>query len=667
MYLKKTLLVFILALTLSSISCKKEKLEETVFEKSSLVKEDATKVWLRKNVNYKKDKDHYFKVFYNYYQDKINSKKYDDASKILDVITTKFVYFYDFDPKLTKIVNEFNSKYRSKLEPIKTLFVDNYYGNLEFDLDNIEKAKEYLLKITAFEPIDYKSCLKIARAHYDLSYAYFILGDISNSIKANEKSRIYSIKIGDDEGVASTYVNYINIYKANGSFEKAIEYADKAIAIFKKNNNTYDYFMSKYNKCNVYGFFDKNIEKNKAIHQTYKEYIESNFDSDVLLLCISDYEIEALVQENKMEEAKKALDKIKITAAVNPSQNWQNDYQATLALYEIKKDPINCNVTYIKNALPNLLKNKNYERANLFYNVLLNKAIVNKDFEKALYYTQEAFRTKDSLTSVLNAIKNSELALTFETKKKEQKIALQEKTINYNNTIIALLVSLFIGLFLTVLIFFTLQKQKKLKIEKQRNLLFTKQLLETTEEERKRIASDLHDSVSHELLGLKNIFESKAEIVNQKIDAIINDIRAISRNLHPVMFEKIGLKASIEQLVEKTQTSNNFVVTSDIEYSGSLSSAVELQIYRIVQETLTNIIKHANAFAAKITLYENENSLFFEIKDNGKGFNVSEKLKSKQAFGLHNVIERSRAINGESKIYSCENGTVITIEIKKQS
>jgi two-component system NarL family sensor kinase len=242
---------------------------------------------------------------------------------------------------------------------------------------------------------------------------------------------------------------------------------------------------------------------------------------------------------------------------------------------------------------------------------------------------------------------------------------LKKKTILNNNITIALLISCLIGFLLFVIALNLIRKQKQLKAERQNVQQYTKQLLEKTEEERKRIASDLHDSVSHELLGLKNTFEEKSEITNAKIDSIINDIRIISRNLHPIMFDKIGLKSSIEQLVERTQSMHDFLVTSEIDYNETLPVADELQIYRIVQEALSNIIKYANAVAAKITISERNSSFLVEIKDNGIGFNVSETLNGKDAFGLHNIIERSRVIGGEAKILSDKKGTIITVEIKK--
>lgn len=659
--IKKIIFLFI---TFFTLSCR-EKKENFYFEKVTSPKEEPTKVWLRKNENYNADKEHYLKVFLDYYQSKMAKGEYSDASKILDLVTTKFVYFYDFDPRLTNVVKEFDERYRSELPPISTIYIDSYYGNLEFDRDHLNQAKDYFLKITALEPDDYKSCYKIARAYYDLSYTYFVLGDLKNSIEANEKSRNYSIRIRDQESIASVESNYVNIYKANGSFQKAVASADEVIKVSKEIGNTYDYFMGKYNKCSVYGFFNKHQLKNKYIHETYKEYITSQYDNDVLLLCISDYEIEALVEEDKLDDAQIVLDRIKPVAEKNTSQNWQKDYQATLALYQIARDVKTCNTKYIENSLPNLLEHKNYERANLFYSVLLEKAIQSRDLDKVVFYNNEVYRTKDSLSSAKSKLINLELAAKYETKEKEQEIKLQQETIINKNAVIMALILVFIALSLAIIIYYLKQKQKKLSLEKERSLQFTKNLLDKTEEERKRIASDLHDSVSHELLSLKHSFEISQLQLNEKVDSIINDIRAISRNLHPVLFEKIGLEASLEQFIERIQNTHRFMVSSEINYQDGLSTEKELQIYRIVQEAVSNIIKYADAIAAKVILTENKDTVIVEILDNGKGFNVKETLEKKDTFGLHNMIERSKAIGGQAHITSNDKGTKIVVQIKK--
>ncbi|MBP8156709.1 MAG: hypothetical protein KAX81_06745, partial [Leadbetterella sp.] len=136
---------------------------------------------------------------------------------------------------------------------------------------------------------------------------------------------------------------------------------------------------------------------------------------------------------------------------------------------------------------------------------------------------------------------------------------------------------------------------------------------------------------------------------------------------HPVMFDKIGLIPNVEQLLERVQNQNNFFVSAELKYSGFLTSADELQIYRIIQEALTNIIKYAKAHAAKISIIDDSSQLLIEIKDNGVGFNVKETLNSQKAFGLHNIIERSRIIGGIAHIGSNSEGTTVSIKIDKKS
>jgi signal transduction histidine kinase len=213
--------------------------------------------------------------------------------------------------------------------------------------------------------------------------------------------------------------------------------------------------------------------------------------------------------------------------------------------------------------------------------------------------------------------------------------------------------------------FLEIERANQLIQDKINSMNFTKQLLENTEVERKRIATDLHDSISHELLTLKSFFHQNIGLVDSKIDSIINDIRIISRNLHPVMFDKIGLIPNIEQLVERLQLQYDFLIITNMSYKNSLPSASELQLYRIIQEALNNIIKYAQAHAAKITIQEKTDAIWIEIKDNGRGFDVTKALNSGNAFGLHNIIERSRAIGGEASIKSSSEGTIINIEIKR--
>ncbi len=642
-----------------------DKKENEVFKKDLLIKEDATKTWLHKVENYKKSKK-YFLVLNKYYSQKIKEHSYMNAAEILDIACVYLADSYDFNEPFMATIKEFDAKYRKEVPALKTTFVDAYFANYYYDKNNLKKASAYFRNITLLKPNDYNSCYNIARAYYDLSYIYYIMGKQNLSLDANQKSFEYFSKIDSPKGLAFVYSNYANIYSAVGDKKRAVENADKAIKAYKSINNTYNVYIGLINKISIYDFL-KDSRKSALIDSTYQTFIGSKDENKILKIKIYDFKVENLVQENKLNEAKKILDDLKPIVEEIHSDDLTQEYKVTFALYEIKKNPNYSNFGDIKKALPTLIKNQQYEKANMFYGVLQNNAIQNNDFKNALHYEVEKQIIADSIGNNATKGKIAELETIYQTEKKEQQIAIQKTTIINKNTTIGLLTSLFLGFFLIVIVYITWQKQKKLKLEKQNAQLYTKQLLEKTEEERKRIASDLHDSISHELLSLKNLIEQKTDLTNHKIDLIINDIRIISRNLHPIMFDKIGLKATIEQLVIRTQSVNDFMVTSDITYNNSLSTNDELQVYRIIQEALSNIIKYADALAAKIEMYEKNNCIYIEIKDNGKGFDVGETLNGKSAFGLHNIIERSRAIGGEAKITSDKNGTIVSIQIKNKS
>ncbi|MEP7093680.1 MAG: sensor histidine kinase, partial [Flavobacterium sp.] len=595
---------------------------------------------------------------------KIKEKKYLNAAEILGIACVYLADSYDFNDRFMATVKAFDLQYRKEIPKLKATFADAYLANYYYDKYNLKKACEYFKKITLLEPDDYDSCYNIGRAYYDLSYIYYVMGKQNLSLVANQKSFEYFSKIDNPKGLAFVYSNYANIYTAIGDKKRAIHNADKAIKAYQKIDNTYNVYIGLINKISIYEYL-KDKRERPLIDSVYQAFISSKDDSKILKIKLFDFKAENLIHENKLSEAKKMLDDLKPIVEEIDSDDLTQEYKITSALYEIKKNPSYSNFTDIKKALPSLIANQQYEKVNMFYGLLQNNAIYNNDYKNALYYETEKKIIADSIGNIIERVKIAELETKYKTQKKQQQIAIDKKTIVNKNTTIALLISLIIGFFLIVILYSIRQKQKKLKQERQNAQQYTKQLLEKTEEERKRIASDLHDSVSHELLSLKNSLDEKTEAANTKIDSIINDIRSISRNLHPVLFDKIGLKESINQMVERTQLLNNFMVTADIDYVANLSSSDELQIYRIVQEALSNIIKYADAIAAKITITETKNNIRIEIKDNGKGFDVNQTLNNKNSFGLHNIIERSRAIGGEAKIVSDKNGTIITIEIKK--
>lgn len=287
------------------------------------------------------------------------------------------------------------------------------------------------------------------------------------------------------------------------------------------------------------------------------------------------------------------------------------------------------------------------------------------DFEQSNRYAHFLIRNLDKISEDRVKGKLFELERKYDVELKEKTILKQEQKLSERNrTIFVLIAIVVIVLMISGLLFVWNKYRHNLK-EKNLSEHFTAQMLLKTEEERKRIASDLHDSVSNELVNLRHAIENSQYQLKDKVDTILDEVRSISRNLSPTLFDKVGLSKSVEQLAEKTQQQEDFFLTADINYSGVLSNPKELQIYRIIQESVTNMIKHAEAHAGKITISETQQQVIVEIKDNGKGFDVQKMLQQGNCFGLLNITERAKYINAQVEYKSSPSGTIILLTIPK--
>ena len=659
-FLKKYFVTIVFLLFLNSCN---EKKENPIFYKDKNEIIDVTCKWLGEKKNFYKA--YYSSTFYNYYNKKIKEKNYKLAAQALEIVSIKKAYFSNYDKEFVDTMNYFYHNYKSKINFYDGIFLDSFFGNMFDNKGDFKKALFYYSKMTLKEPIDYESCKNIGYAYYNISFCYYSIGEQDLALKNSFKSLDYYKRINDELGLGYSKTSLSMIYAANHNYPMALKSNEKALHHYKKVKDTGNIYITLFDKILIYED-SGNKKMYPLIDSTYTAFKNSKIEDEVLKISLYSYYAEKLLVDDKIKEAKNILDELKPIVEKLNSESSTREYITSYANYEIKKNDGTINTNIILKAIPSLIENENYQVAISFYNALKNISVKKNDYKSALYYEEETRKAYDSASSKEMKNKVAELDFKYQNKDKLNQIAIQKKSLMSKNTTIALLISMFIGVLLLFIIFIIKQKQKKLKLEKQITQDYTKQLLDKTEEERKRIASDLHDSVSHELLSLKNSLEAKSDVTNKKIDSILNDIRSISRNLHPVMFDKLGLKSSIEQLVERAQSFNNFMVTSIIDYNSGLSISNELQLYRIIQEALSNIIKYADAVAARISIIENETSLNIEIIDNGKGFNVAETLMKKDTFGLHNIIERSKAIGGNAKITSNKNGTIIKINIKKQ-
>lgn len=209
---------------------------------------------------------------------------------------------------------------------------------------------------------------------------------------------------------------------------------------------------------------------------------------------------------------------------------------------------------------------------------------------------------------------------------------------------------------------------------------FSHRLINAHETERRRIAAELHDSIGQSLAMIKNtaVFgtnnSKNLETAKQQLEQIssqsahaITEVREIAYNLRPYLLDRLGLTKAISSLLNKIAAANVIKINVEIDEIDNLFAVeAEMSIYRIIQESLNNILKHADASEVFIVIRKKENSVSIKIQDNGRGFETQAvSNENKQGgFGLLGMSERVRMLGGNYSIESSRgNGTTVFVGI----
>ncbi len=220
-----------------------------------------------------------------------------------------------------------------------------------------------------------------------------------------------------------------------------------------------------------------------------------------------------------------------------------------------------------------------------------------------------------------------------------------------------------------------------LKKERQLQQEFSQQLINSQENERKRIAHELHDGIGQNLLVIKNRATlalqsspqddpttNQLEAISSISSQTINDVREISYNLRPHQLERSGLTKTIQSTINRLADASKVRFSIELAPIDNLfSKEAEINIFRIIQEGMNNIIKHSEANEAKVHIEKTAIYVIITIQDNGKGFNMNEVTSEKTietGFGLRGISERTKILNSTLSVTSIPNqGTTLKILI----
>lgn len=250
-----------------------------------------------------------------------------------------------------------------------------------------------------------------------------------------------------------------------------------------------------------------------------------------------------------------------------------------------------------------------------------------------------------------------------------------ERTTEINSVFwIGTFVMLFLAFGLISLVLFYQNYFSKMKRKEAEQLLRVS--LDSEKNERKRIAADLHDSVAADLSAIKNylvLLQKTNDIkdiagfgeIKESVDNALENTRLISYKLMPPLLETFGLVAAVQDSFERLnhKTAIPFILRS--EKAPSLSTNVSYELFRIIQEFTTNMIKYGKVSVCHVNISESDSSIFIEIRDDGKKYNFMESLKASKGSGLQNINSRLKVINADLAQQETVEGNHFIITLKK--
>ncbi|NCT10348.1 MAG: hypothetical protein GW772_09770 [Flavobacteriia bacterium] len=530
------------------------------------------------------------------------------------------------------------------------------------------------------------------KSELDVAYEYF-----QKATKFNNENNHFK--------AFENYTKSLNLYKKANAFDSVAKCNLELFSLLQSQNDLnydakpflnayYQYGLQKKDSLKIlisyfrYAeyYFDRNpkIASNfyhKAIKHTYKQSSKAIAYANLALLYTQTY------PDSASFYFKKNLELIDITnsnALLSSYINYANFFQKQgnhkEAIVQLKKaeeiEPSSYKLKYNKILFENFATN---------YKAL-------GDYKNAYTYYEKYNIANDSLNFTAQNIAISDLDKKYQTAEKEKRILeVEAKNKEQKKLIIWTIVSLFLIGIISFLALKNSSKKRKLanqekELEKQKNLTLLKEqelviinaMIEGQEKERKQIAEDLHDNIGSVLATLKLHFENlklnreKKEFDQEKlyertenlIDETYKKIRGIAHAKNAGVIANVGLLHGIQMMAEKIASADKIHI--DVVHFGfhqRLENSLEITIFRIIQELITNVIKHAEAknVTINISLYDNIVNIIFE--DDGKGFDKNN-INFSNGMGLGSIEKRILHLNGTFEIDSTPNkGTTFVMNI----
>ena len=551
----------------------------------------------------------------------------------------------------------------------------------------------------------------------------FTKGDYDLAMKQSDDALAIARELKDSNFIINTLGNTGIVFQYTGQFDKELEYSLEALEIGERGNykeklsgmyqsvgNAY-YNLRQFRKAIGYALLALKLHRETGSN-SYANRIYASLGQNYAELKITDsalyyYKIAVIesikigdkyaeagiygfmantyADRNDFKEMLKVSEKSLLL-----SRELQSNQMLASSLYNIayanyfngdnstaKKNITEALDIATKDSLKDELKN--------IYTVLSFVAARDGDFKTSLWAKQKTDSIQDALLNEQVIRSTTELEKKYESEKKDKQIILQKAQLQKRRMLNYILISSAALLLIISLLFFRNYKQKQ-KLQQQRineleiekHLTATEAVLKGEEQERTRLAKDLHDGLGGMLSGIKYSFQTmKGNLVmtpdNQQafersmdmLDSSIKEMRRVAHNMMPEALVKFGLDTALKDFCNDINQSGALQI--NYQSIGMENQSIEqtsaIAIYRIVQELINNTMKHAAAKTAIVQVSKTNGAISITVEDDGKGFNPVI-LQDSKGIGWSNIQSRVEYLKGKLDVQSEPGkGTSVHIEL----
>ncbi|MDQ8052740.1 MAG: sensor histidine kinase [Pedobacter sp.] len=566
----------------------------------------------------------------------------------------------------------------------------------------------------------------IALAYSDIGNTYTRVNKLKEALAYHLKAYQLRERLGLKAKAAGSISNISIIYKQLGNYREAVNYMHRSLKIYEEAGDEAKQAIVLSNLGNVYMNYEKYAAAKESYDRVVQLASRSN-NNALLAGAFSGlmkyyFQLKkypsALHYGNKAAKLLLQLNLKNDLAAVYNTigQVYYEDgnyaaamkyYRESLAFRVFMKDQLGIASCY-KNMAACYAESKDYSNAEKYvtksieifkgvdakdylreaYDVLGDIYEAKQDYARSLKSFKDGAAMKDSVYNKQAIDRINELQIAYDTEKKAKQIMLlnkenkiQKLLIGKRNTWLGIAAGI---LFLVFLLAFLGYKGIKLRQDARLQAeviiqqdLSTKAILNAEENERKRISGELHDGLGQMFSAIKLNLSGLADEVMFKhlqsrelfektlnlVDESCKEVRVIAHQMAPNVLLKSGLATAVRDFINKIDSRKLKINLETLGLQDRLDQNIETVLYRVIQETVNNVIKHAAANALDIQLTKDEESINVMIEDNGKGFDAMN-LEKFEGIGLKNIRSRIAYLKGSVDFSSSPGaGTLVAIYI----